>query len=89
MMQLKRLHARRALKNSTGTSEVYKDQAARLYSYEWLKKFPLMSQFLVDQQEKAASHNPAIEEDAKSWIAEIKQDLDKSTDPDEQSNCKK
>ena len=84
---VKKLNARRAqsvLKNKTSTSEVYKDQAARLYSFEWQRKFPLMSQFLVDQQENATSHNPAIEKDAKKWIGEIKQDLDKSTDPDEQ-----
>jgi hypothetical protein len=81
-----KLNARRAqavLKESTSTSDVYKDQAAKLYSYEWQKKFPLMTQFLDDQRNNAASHNPAIDQDAAQWIDEIKKDLDKATDPDE------
>ena len=83
----KKLNARRAqavMKQSTSTSEVFRDQTARLYSHEWQKKFPLMSQFLADQQANAASHNPAIVADAEQWIAEIEQGLNKSTDPDEQ-----
>lgn len=83
----KKLNARRAqavMKQSTSTSEVFRDQTARLYSHEWQKKFPLMSQFLADQQANATSHNPAIVADAEQWIAEIEQGLNKSTDPDEQ-----
>lgn len=72
------------MKQSTSTSDVFRDQAARLYSHEWQKKFPLMSQFLADQQANAASHNAAIEADAEKWITEIKEGLNSSTDPDEQ-----
>lgn len=81
-----KLNARRAqaiLKQATATSAVYKDQSAKLYSYEWEKKFPLMTQFLEDQRDNAASHKSAITDDAAQWEADISEGLEETTDPDE------
>ena len=81
-----KLNARRAdkkLKQGISTSDVYKRHAAKLYSYEWQQKFPLMTQFIVDQQVNASTHNEAIDADVAKWKKELKQGIDQSTDKDE------
>ena len=83
---LAKLNARRAqaiLKESTSTSPIFKDQSTKLYSYEWKNMFPLMTKFLQDQEDNAASYQPAIEKDATQWILEMSEGLDKAIDPDE------
>ena len=54
---VRRLNARRAqavLKQKTSVSAVYKEQAARLYSYEYGRKYPLLQLFLDDQRNMTA-----------------------------------
>ena len=79
-----KLNARRAgkkLKKGISCSDVYKRHAAKLYSYRWQKKFPLMSQFLADQQVNRTTHNSAIDDDVAKWKAELQKDTDHTTDP--------
>ena len=87
-----KLNARRAqsyMKTATAVSTVFKDQSAKLYSRQWQAKFPLMSQFLVDQKVNAQQHSAAIDDDGKKWIADIEKDLVNSTDPDDKAQLEK
>ena len=72
---VRRLNARRAqavLKQKTSVSVVYKEQAGRLYSYEYGKKYPLLQMFLDDQRNMTAEQIAIINEDADGWVASIR-----------------
>ena len=76
---VRKLNARRAqkiLKEATSTEVVYKDQSARLYKHEWVKKFPAMMDFLRDQLNNTSEQHAAINQEADKWVASIKQGME-------------
>ncbi|XP_070567575.1 uncharacterized protein [Ptychodera flava] len=83
---VKYLNARRAqavMKEAISNAKVYKNQAASLYSHEWQKKFPLMSQYIIDQAQNTEEQHNAITEDSKKWIADIQEGIEETTIEDE------
>ena len=86
----KYLNGRRAekwLKLKIANDEVFKNQSHRLYARQWQMKFPAMTDFLLDQANNAAKYNPLIEEDAKKWMKEVREDI--GDDHDQQESLKK
>ena len=76
---VKKLNARRAqavLKQRTSVADVYKEQSARLYTHEWVKKFPEMLRFLEDQRNNTAQQHNAVNQEADNWIANIRKGMD-------------
>ena len=85
----KYLNGRRAekwLKMRIANDKVFKSQSHQLYSRQWQQKFPAMTDFLLDQANNTATYNLLIEEDAKKWVNELKQDI--GDDPDQQESLK-
>ena len=88
---VKKLNARRAqavLKQDTSVSKVYREQSARLYTHEWVKRFPTMLQFLEDQGYNTDEQQDAINKEADKWVASIKKGME-SVDEDEKGNSNK
>ena len=76
---VKKLNARRAqaaLKQKTSVDAVYREQSARLYTHEWVKKFPKMSLFLEDQRNNTAEQHATINKEAEKWIASIRKGME-------------
>ena len=72
-----KLNARRAqavLKQKTSVSDVYKKQSAKLYTHEWVKKFPEMGLFLRDKQENT---DKVVSKEAHRWIDSIEKGMEK------------
>ena len=85
----KYLNGRRAekwLKVKIANDKVFKSQSHQLYTRQWQQKFPAMTDFLLDQANNTATYNPLIEEDAKKWVNQVKQDI--GDDPDQQESLK-
>ncbi len=79
MDSVKKLNARRAqsyLKQATSTSKVFQEQAARLYTHEWVIKFPDMLKFIEDQANNTNSQHDVINSDADLWVARLKKGMD-------------
>ncbi len=73
------LNVRRAqavLKQSTSVSEVYKEQSAKLYTHEWVKKFPTMLEFIRDQLNNSDKQHQSINEETAKWISHIEKGMD-------------
>ena len=88
---VKKLNARRAqavLKQKISMNDVYKDQSARLYTHEWVKRFPEMLRFLEDQRNNTAEQHKAVNQEADRWIADISRGMDK-LDKDERAKLQK
>ena len=85
----KYLNGRRAekwLKMKIADDEVFKNQSQRLYSRQWQQKFPVMTDFLLDQANNTAEYNPFIKKDAEKWVKEVREDI--GDDPDQQESLK-
>ena len=86
----KYLNGRRAakwLKMKIADDKVFKNQSHQLYTRQWQKKFPAMTDFLLDQANNTAKYNPFIKEDAEKWVKEVREDI--GDDPDQQESLKK
>ena len=84
---VKKLNARRAqsvLKQKTTVNEIYRRQSAKLYTHEWVKKFPMMLKFLEDQRYNTSEQHDAINQEADKWVASIKKGME-NVDKDEKA----
>lgn len=84
----KKLNAARAnkyLSAAVAPNAVYTDQAAKLYSVEWVKKFPITTSYITDQQQNAAAYRARIDSIISQWVTEITTGADGITDPTNQA----
>ena len=63
--------ARAWLGTQVGGSKLYYSHTQQLFQYEWQQRFPLTSQYLVDQITNAGAYKSAIQDAVNSSIADI------------------